>query len=139
MAFSRSEYEGSPRPRLRGVTAALGSHFAPVPEATPPVGFGRAIKLHLRAKRGTTGTPRETRMHDPTDLLIRRQLLEFGCTGGLGLTLGGLWRARAASPMPAATRNPIRACILVFYYGGPSHLDTYDLKPNAPAEVRGEF
>ncbi len=36
-------------------------------------------------------------------------------------------------------RPPIRACILIFYYGGPSHLDTYDLKPNAPSEVRGEF
>ena len=39
----------------------------------------------------------------------------------------------------AAARKPIRACILVFYYGGPSHLDTFDLKPDAPAEVRGEF
>ena len=41
--------------------------------------------------------------------------------------------------MTAQPRNAIRACILVFYYGGPSQLDTYDLKPNAPAEVRGEF
>ncbi|MBX3440454.1 MAG: DUF1501 domain-containing protein, partial [Planctomycetaceae bacterium] len=35
--------------------------------------------------------------------------------------------------------SPVRACIFVFYYGGPSHLDTYDMKPHAPAEVRGEF
>ena len=34
---------------------------------------------------------------------------------------------------------PINACVIVFYYGGPSHLDTYDLKPEAPAEIRGEF
>ena len=47
-------------------------------------------------------------------------------------------RARAA-PITPTTVRPIRSCILVFYYGGPSHLDTYDLKPNAPAEVRGEF
>jgi hypothetical protein len=33
----------------------------------------------------------------------------------------------------------IKSCILLFYYGGPSHLDTWDLKPNAPREVRGEF
>ena len=33
----------------------------------------------------------------------------------------------------------IRSCILVFFYGGPSHLDTWDYKPNAPREVRGEF
>jgi hypothetical protein len=35
--------------------------------------------------------------------------------------------------------SPVRACILVFYQGGPSHLDTWDMKPKAPAEVRGEF
>jgi hypothetical protein len=78
-------------------------------------------------------------MPDPADYLTRRGLLQFG-GGTLGLTLGGLWRARAATPPPIEpTTKPIRACILVFYYGGPSHLDTYDLKPNAPAEVRGEF
>src|SRR5207247_7515087 len=30
-------------------------------------------------------------------------------------------------------------CILIFFYGGPSHLETFDPKPNAPAEIRGEF
>ena len=34
---------------------------------------------------------------------------------------------------------PIKACIFIFYYGGPSHLETFDPKPDAPAEVRGEF
>jgi hypothetical protein len=38
-----------------------------------------------------------------------------------------------------AARNRIRSCILIFYYGGPSHLDTFDPKPDAPAEVRGEY
>jgi hypothetical protein len=33
----------------------------------------------------------------------------------------------------------IRSCILIFYYGGPSHIDTFDMKPNAPAEIRGQF
>ena len=33
----------------------------------------------------------------------------------------------------------MRSCILIFYYGGPSHLDSWDMKPHAPAEVRGEF
>ncbi len=47
--------------------------------------------------------------------------------------------AQAAGEIQSASRPKIRACILVFYYGGPSHLDTYDLKPDAPAEVRGEF
>ena len=35
--------------------------------------------------------------------------------------------------------GPIRSCIFIFYYGGPSHLDTWDMKPKAPREVRGEF
>jgi hypothetical protein len=35
--------------------------------------------------------------------------------------------------------KPLRSCIIVFYYGGPSHLDTYDMKPDGPTEVRGEF
>jgi hypothetical protein len=83
---------------------------------------------------------------DPTTLLTRRGLLQFAGAGVLGLNLGGLWRAQAASPHPGPApprgeggRPPIRACILIFYYGGPSHLDTFDPKPNAPAEVRGEF
>ncbi len=77
-------------------------------------------------------------MIDPVATLTRRRLLEFG-GGALGMSLGGLWRARAATPRTTPVRNPIRACILVFYYGGPSHIDTFDPKPNAPAEIRGEF
>jgi hypothetical protein len=72
-------------------------------------------------------------------ILTRRRLLELGTAGYLGLNLGGLWRAQAAGPRAPASARPIRACILVFLYGGPSHLDTFDLKPNAPAEGRGEF
>src|SRR5437763_1155475 len=76
-------------------------------------------------------------MSDLITEVSRRGLLQFG-GGLLGLTLGGLERARAAVPV-ATTKRPIKSCILVFYYGGPSHIDTYDLKPNAPREVRGEF
>jgi len=39
---------------------------------------------------------------------------------------------------PSVT-SPIRSCILIFHYGGPSHIDTFDMKPNAPAEIRGQF
>ena len=38
-----------------------------------------------------------------------------------------------------AASSSIRSCILIFYYGGPSHIDTFDMKPNAPAEIRGQF
>src|SRR5262249_50977780 len=99
----------------------------------------------LRARTVAPGAARRynrwnarTNVNDPTTLLTRRRLLEFGGTA-LGLNLGGLWRAQAAA-VPGASKLPaLRACILVFYYGGPSHLDTYDLKPNAPDTVRGEF
>ncbi|MFO0876173.1 MAG: DUF1501 domain-containing protein [Gemmataceae bacterium] len=78
------------------------------------------------------------KLMDPLALLTRRRLLELG-GGYMGLNLAGLWRAQAGTPSPGASPPPIRACILLFFYGGPSHLDTLDLKPSAPAEVRGEF
>ncbi len=70
----------------------------------------------------------------------RRQVLRAGGLGMLGWNLASLLRAGAVrgatdSGMP----GPIRACILIFYYGGPSHIDTWDMKPKAPREVRGEF
>ncbi len=72
---------------------------------------------------------------DPLSLeLTRRRLLQFGGAGAL--SLGGLLRAESTG-LPAAAK--IKSCIFVFYYGGPSHLDTYDLKPEAPSTVRGEF
>ena len=58
----------------------------------------------------------------------------------LGLNLATILQAQGAgAPHLASPANPLRACILLYQYGGPSHLDTFDLKPDAPAEVRGEF
>lgn len=72
--------------------------------------------------------------------LTRRRLLQFS-GGAFGLHLGGLLRTRTVATEVRKTgpSAKIKSCILVFYYGGPSHLDTYDLKPEAPSEVRGEF
>jgi hypothetical protein len=50
--------------------------------------------------------------------------------------------AAASSRIPgrlASERPLIRSCILIYFYGGPSHLDMWDMKPSAPLEVRGEF
>lgn len=67
----------------------------------------------------------------------RRQWLRLGGLGAVGFHLAELLRAgEIESPRGPA---PIRSCILIFYYGGPSHLDTWDMKPKAPREVRGEF
>src|SRR5262249_15009350 len=75
-------------------------------------------------------------------LLSRRRLLQIGSLGFLGLNVADLLRAEDASA--ARSRGPtsarsVKACIWLFYYGGPSHLDTWDLKPHAPREVRGPF
>lgn len=72
--------------------------------------------------------------------VTRRDLLRVGGLGLLGLNLPGLRRADAAGRTgtePAA--SPIKSCILLYQSGGPSQLDTWDLKPDAPREVRGEF
>ncbi|MFO0841072.1 MAG: DUF1501 domain-containing protein [Gemmataceae bacterium] len=66
----------------------------------------------------------------PSPPLSRRDILQAAVAGVASL----------APPLSAApTASRIRSCILVFFYGGPSHLDTFDPKPDAPAEVRGEF
>ena len=79
------------------------------------------------------------------DGLSRRELLRIGGLGFTGLMWSDLLRSRQAraSEPPAkggtGSFGKAKACIVVFNYGGPSHLDTLDLKPDAPAEVRGEF
>jgi hypothetical protein len=80
--------------------------------------------------------------HSPPASLNRRQLLRAGGLGFAGLTLSRLLEAEAlASRAPGGqgTGKKLRSCILLYYYGGPSHLDTWDMKPNAPREVRGDF
>lgn len=67
----------------------------------------------------------------------RRALLRAGLLGAFGLGLDDLWRLRAVAGTPAPGRA--QACILVWLAGGPSHIDTFDPKPGAPADVRGEF
>jgi hypothetical protein len=71
----------------------------------------------------------------------RRQALQAGGLGLLGLGLTDLLAARSlAGPQAAASGfGKAKSCILLFMWGGPSQLDTFDLKPDAPAEVRGEF
>lgn len=70
----------------------------------------------------------------------RREFLRVGAIGGLGLSLPSLLRASAVKPgtMPPSFGRAKR-CILLFLTGGPPQLDTWDLKPNAPAEYRGEL
>jgi hypothetical protein len=68
----------------------------------------------------------------------RRQFLLTTGLAGLGLAAPGLAAGALTRPRSPAGK-PIRSCILVFYYGGPSHLETLDPKPDAPDTVRGEY
>lgn len=66
----------------------------------------------------------------------RRQAVQVGGLGTLGLSLPGLLAA-AGSTEPTAA--PAKSCILFYMEGGPSHIDLWDMKPDAPAEIRGKF
>jgi hypothetical protein len=69
------------------------------------------------------------------DGLTRRDFLHAGALASLGLTLPGFLAAKEAG----AVRDSDVNCIMLFLVGGPSQIDTWDPKPDAPAEVRGPF
>jgi hypothetical protein len=72
----------------------------------------------------------------------RRDFLHLGVLSCLGFSVADVLRLGAPTAAGAApSRKPPAAtsCILIWLDGGPSHLETFDLKPDAPAEVRGEF
>ncbi len=68
----------------------------------------------------------------------RRELLQIGGSSLLGLSLPSLLRAQERQRQ-AGVEARADAAIILFLNGGPSHLDMWDMKPNAPAEIRGEF
>lgn len=71
------------------------------------------------------------------DLTTRRGFLKVGGLALGGLTLPNFLRMQAQAGQIGPTRK--KSVILIWQAGGPSHLDMYDLKPDAPAEFRGEF
>jgi hypothetical protein len=70
------------------------------------------------------------------DGLSRRQFLQVGALGATGLTLADLLRTEAQAATGPARKKSV---IYVILDGGPSHIDTWDLKPGAPDEYRGPF
>lgn len=79
---------------------------------------------------------------NPRSDFTRRDLLRIGGLSLLGLN--STERLRADVPQPGNTADStaasaIKSCILLYQSGGPSQLDTWDLKPEAPREIRGEF
>lgn len=71
------------------------------------------------------------------DGLTRRDFMQVGTLGAIGLSLP---QYLAANEQGAVSKqDDDRACIMIFNLGAPSQLDTFDMKPNAPAEIRGPF
>src|SRR5215213_6349108 len=70
------------------------------------------------------------------DGVSRRSFMKIGGLALGGLALPDLLRATAQAGESGARHKSV---IMVYLPGGPSHLDTYDLKPHAPNEYRGEF
>ncbi|MEX2214189.1 MAG: DUF1501 domain-containing protein [Phycisphaeraceae bacterium] len=70
------------------------------------------------------------------DGVTRRDVIKVGALGALGLNLAGYLRLAQANQVAPAKG---KSAIFVFLGGGPSHMDTFDMKPDAPAEYRGEF
>jgi uncharacterized protein (DUF1501 family) len=81
----------------------------------------------------TTGRPSS----DCTGL-SRREFLRVGGLSALGLSLPAFLRLQAVAAGTQKSRKAVN-CILLWMQGGPSHIDTLDPKPDAPAEIRGEF
>src|SRR5262245_59736650 len=75
--------------------------------------------------------------HRSCDGIRRRDFVRVGALTALGLSLPDWFRARAAAASPEAARDV--SCILLWLQGGISHIDSFDPKPEAPAEIRGEF
>ena len=72
----------------------------------------------------------------------RRDLLKvgvLGVAGGLSLSEFFALRAAQAGPGSVSAESPAESVILIWQGGGPSHVDTWDPKPDAPAEIRGTF
>ncbi len=73
------------------------------------------------------------------DGLTRRELLRVEALGLGGLTLPALLHLQQVAAATPTPRRRARSVIVLFLSGGPSHLDMFDLKPDAPEEIRGTF
>ena len=76
-----------------------------------------------------------TRFHPAVLPIARRQLLRVGTAAAVGAGRAGFAADDVTQPLTAQADH----CIVLFLNGGPSHLDMWDLKPEAPLEIRGEF
>ena len=66
----------------------------------------------------------------------RRRFIQIGALGLGGMSLANLMQAEAATSYPKKSK---RSVILIWQHGGPSQLDTFDMKPDQPEEIRGPW
>jgi hypothetical protein len=85
--------------------------------------------LSIHAKRGSRHC----------DGWTRREILRAGAVGLGGLTLPQLLRLQGEAAAAGGKPGKVRSVVMLFLSGGPSHLDMWDLKPEAPEEIRGTF
>src|SRR3954466_1193799 len=71
------------------------------------------------------------------DGITRRDFLQVGALGAIGLSMSRFAALKAMGAVPAGASD--KACIMIFNLGAPSQLDTWDMKPDAPREIRGPF
>ncbi len=71
------------------------------------------------------------------DGITRRDFLQVGTLGAIGLSLSKMAELQALGAAPPGADE--RSCIMIFNLGAPSQLDTFDMKPDAAAEIRGPF
>ncbi len=76
-------------------------------------------------------------LHKTCDGMARRDFLKVGAVGASSLSLGSFLQMSEAGEIQQAAKA--KSAIFINLPGGPSHMDTFDLKPNAPEEFRGEF
>ncbi|MEZ6108359.1 MAG: DUF1501 domain-containing protein [Pirellulaceae bacterium] len=86
-----------------------------------------------------TGTERVMSDQRMCDGMLRRDWLRAGMLGLTGLSLSNALRFEASAAEAATGGRTLKSAIFIDLAGGPSHLDTFDLKPDAPSEVRGTF
>jgi len=79
------------------------------------------------------------RLRDGLTIHSRRSVLKASLAGFAGLSLANLLRARSQAAQTGQTVPSGKSVILIWMTGGPSHIDTWDVKPDAPTEIRGPF
>src|SRR5579862_7664288 len=89
--------------------------------------FVQALMLNLTGNGSVT----------TCDGITRRDFLQVGVLGTVGLSLSKWAELQAMGAAPPG--NDERSCIMIFNLGAPSQIDTFDMKPDAAAEIRGPF